>query len=182
MVKDRNIITTDSVGVTFTEPTEGHTLSVHVNNTPGVLARIAQVFSRRGYNIDSLVVSQGRDSRFARMTIGVSGDPEILDQIIRQVNKLIDVIQCSEHTSKDSVVKELILVKMRVGSDDRTEALQIVEHFSGKAVDLTETSMIALIQGNSDKIDAAVRMFGKYEIVETVRTGKVVMARGEEQT
>lgn len=182
MVKDRNIITTDSIGVTGIEFAEGHTLSVHANNTPGVLARIAQVFSRRGYNIDSLVVSQGRDSRFARMTIGVNGDPEILDQIIRQVNKLIDVIHCSEHTAKNAVVKELILVKMRVGPEDRPEAIQIVEHFSGKAVDLTETSMIALIQGNSDKIDAAVRMFGKYEIVETVRTGKVVMARGEKQT
>ena len=181
MVKDRNIITTDSKNVRMGEA-GGHTLSVFVNNTPGVLARIAQVFSRRGYNIDSLVVSQGRDSRFARMTVGVSGDPQILDQIIRQVNKLIDVIQCSEHTSQNAVVKELILVKMQMDAEDRGEALQVIEHFNGKAVDMTETSMIALIQGNSDKIDAAVRMLGKYEIIETVRTGKVVMARGDQAT
>jgi len=160
----------------------GHTLSVLVSNEPGVLARIAQVFSRRGYNIDSLVVSQGRDSRFSRMTIGVSGDPAILDQIIRQVNKLIDVIHCSEHDSSDSVVKELILIKMRVGSDDRTEALQVIEHFNGKVVDMTMESMVAMIPGNTEKIDAALRMLMKFDIVETVRTGKVVMARGEEPT
>jgi len=144
--------------------------------------RICQVFSRRAFNIDSLVVSQGRDPSFSRMTIGISGDPSGLEQIIKQVSKLIDVIHCFEHTSENAVVKELILVKMRVDAEDRTGAIQIVEHFGGKAVDLTETSMIVLIQGNSDKIDAALRMFGKYEIVETVRTGKVVMARGEEQT
>lgn len=176
------IITTDSKNVPPASHESGHTLSVHVSNEPGMLARIAQVFSRRGYNIDSLVVSQGRDSRFSRMTIGVSGDPTILDQIISQVNKLIDVIQCSEHESSDSVVKELILVKMKIDSDDRTEALQVIEHFNGKVVDLTAESMVAMIQGNTDKIDAALRMFVKFQIVETVRTGKVVMARGEELT
>ncbi|QQL45029.1 acetolactate synthase small subunit [Sulfuriroseicoccus oceanibius] len=176
------IITTDSKNVPPAVHEGGHTLSVHVSNEPGVLARIAQVFSRRGYNIDSLVVSQGRDSRFSRMTIGVSGDPAILDQIIRQVNKLIDVIHCSEHDSSDSVVKELILVKMRVGSDDRTEALQVIEHFNGKVVDMTMESMVAMIPGNTEKIDAALRMLMKFDVVETVRTGKVVMARGEEPT
>lgn len=159
-----------------------HTLSILVSNQPGVLMRICQVFSRRGFNIDSLVVSEGRNPNFSRMTIGVSGDPNGLHQIIMQVGKLIDVIHCSEHDSEDAVVKELILVKILAGDDQRTQALQIIEHFGGKTVDLTPTSMIALVSGNSSKIDAAISMFSQFEIIETVRTGKVVMARGEQPT
>ncbi len=159
-----------------------HTLSVYVNNKPGVLARIAQAFARRTYNIASLVVSTGRDPQFSRMTIGVVGDPEGLDQIIKQVNKLIDVIHCYEHTSLEAVGKELVLVKILADSAQRTEALQIIEHFSGKTVDLTENSLIAMIQGDSDKVEAAVGMLSKFKIIETVRTGKVVMARGEQPT
>jgi len=159
-----------------------HTLSILVNNEPGVLMRICQVFSRRGFNIDSLVVSEGRNAHFSRMTIGISGDPQGLSQIIMQVGKLIDVIHCSEHDSEDAVVKELILVKILAGDDQRTQALQIIEHFGGKTVDLTPTSLIALVSGNSSKIDAAISMFSQFEIIETVRTGKVVMARGEQPT
>jgi acetolactate synthase I/III small subunit len=159
-----------------------HTLSVYVNNKPGVLGRICAVFSRRGFNIDSLVVSQGRDARFSRMTVGISGHPEGLHQIIMQVNKLIDVIHCTEHTDRDAVAKEMVLIKVGAGPDQRTEILQIVEHYGGKTVDLQEDSLIAMISGNTDKVDAAVRLLGKFEIAETVRTGKVVMARGLETT
>ena len=159
-----------------------HTLSILVNNEPGVLMRICQVFSRRAFNIDSLVVSEGRNANFSRMTIGVSGDPEGLHQIIMQVSKLIDVIHCSEHDTEDAVVKELILVKFLADDSQRTQALQIIEHFGGKTVDLTPSSMIALVSGNTAKIDAAVAMFSQFEIIETVRTGKVVMARGEQPT
>ena len=159
-----------------------HTLSVYVNNQPGVLGRICAVFSRRGFNIESLVVSQTRDPRFSRMTIGISGHPEGLHQIIMQVNKLIDVMHCQEHTDKDAVAKEMILVKIAAGPGQRTEILQIVEHYNGKTVDLQEDSLIALIAGNTDKIDAAVRLLGKFDIIETVRTGKVVMARGVAET
>jgi acetolactate synthase-1/3 small subunit len=159
-----------------------HTLSVLVSNEPGVLMRICQVFSRRGFNIDSLVVSEGRNSNFSRMTIGISGDPGGLSQIIMQVGKLIDVIHCSEHTSENSVTKEMILVKIQCSPDERSMALQIAEHFSGKTVDLTPTSMIVMISGDSLKVDAAVAMFSQFNIIETVRTGKVVMARGEQPT
>ena len=159
-----------------------HTLSVYVNNQPGVLGRICNVFSRRGFNIESLVVSQTRDPRFSRMTIGISGHPEGLHQIILQVNKLIDVIHCNEHTDRDAVAKELVLVKVAAGPDQRTEILQIVEHYGGKTVDLQDDSLIAMITGNTDKLDAAVRLLGKFDIVETVRTGKVLMARGESAT
>src|SRR3569623_765564 len=94
-----------------------HTLSMFVANKPGVLGRICAVFSRRGFNIDSLVVSQGRDPRYSRMTVGISGHPEGLHQIIMQCNKLVDVIHCSEHTDKDSVVKELVLVKLNASAE-----------------------------------------------------------------
>ncbi len=178
----RNIVTTDSNLPPKPDVLGGHTLSVYVNNQPGVLARIAQVFSRRAYNIDSLVVSRGRDAAFSRMTIGVSGDPAILDQIIKQVNKLIDVIHCYEHTESDAVMKELVMIKLICEPSQRTEILQIIDHFGGKTVDMTETSMIAMITGDTDKVDAAIRLLSSYEIIETVRTGKVVMARGEQPT
>lgn len=179
----QTIVTTDTP-VPAPAKTRGptHTLSILVNNQPGVLMRICQVFSRRGFNIDSLVVSEGRNANFSRMTIGISGDPQGLTQIIMQVNKLIDVIHCSEHDNEDAVVKEMILVKFLAGDDQRTQALQIIEHFGGKTVDLTPSSMIALVSGNSAKIDAAITMFSQFEIIETVRTGKVVMARGEQPT
>ncbi len=179
----QTIVTTDTpVALPKAARGPSHTLSILVNNEPGVLMRICQVFSRRGFNIDSLVVSEGRNANFSRMTIGISGDPQGLSQIIMQVNKLIDVIHCSEHDSEDAVVKELILVKFLADDTQRTQALQIIEHFGGKTVDLTPTSMIALVSGNSSKIDAAISMFSQFEIIETVRTGKVVMARGEQPT
>ena len=105
-----------------------------------------------------------------------------LQLIVKQVEKIVDVIHCTEHTPTDAVVRELALVKLKLKSKERADALQILEHFGAKTVDLTETSMIATIHGASDKVDAAVRLLGQFEIVETVRTGKVVMARGEQET
>ncbi len=179
---DRNITTTDRKPSPQADIVNVHTLSMLVSNKPGVLGRICAVFSRRGFNIDSLVVSQGRDPRFSRMTIGISGHPEGLDQIIKQCNKLIDVIHCYEHTDRDAVVKEMVLIKILAAPAQRTEILQIVEHYAGKTVDLQEESLICMISGNTDKVDAAVRMLSKFEIIETVRTGKVVMARGVAET
>nr|WP_226894775.1 acetolactate synthase small subunit [Luteolibacter marinus] len=179
----KSIITTDTpVDIPAKAQGPTHTLSILVNNEPGVLMRICQVFSRRGFNIDSLVVSEGRNANFSRMTIGISGDPQGLDQIIKQVSKLIDVIHCFEHTSDDSVTKEMIMIKIQCSPAERSQALQITEHFTGKTVDLTPVSMIVMITGDTVKIDAAVVMFSQFEIIETVRTGKVVMARGEQAT
>jgi acetolactate synthase-1/3 small subunit len=179
----QTIVTTDTpVNAPVIPRGPSHTLSILVNNQPGVLMRICQVFSRRGFNIDSLVVSEGRNSNFSRMTIGISGDPEGLNQIIMQVSKLIDVIHCFEHTSDNSVTKEMILIKIQCSPAERSMALQIAEHFSGKTVDLTPTSMIVMLHGDSPKIDAAITMFSQFNIIETVRTGKVVMARGEQPT
>ncbi|MBN2344568.1 MAG: acetolactate synthase small subunit [Deltaproteobacteria bacterium] len=159
-----------------------HTLSVYVANRPGVLARIAQVFSRRGYNIESLVVSPANDGDFSRMTIGLSGASEGLEQIVRQVGKLVDVISCMEHADDTAVVRELALVKVRVEAERRMEVLQIVEHFACKTVDLTDTSMIIMSTGASEKVAAFIRMIRSFEVVELVRTGKVLMARGDQPT
>ncbi|MEX2579781.1 MAG: acetolactate synthase small subunit [Verrucomicrobiales bacterium] len=179
----RSITTTEEKPKPRPDIVGGHTLSMYVNNKPGVLMRISQIFARRAYNIDSLVVSQGRDPHFSRLTLGISGDPTGLPQIVLQCDKLIDVIHCFEHTPDHSVVRELALIKIKAGGgEERTEVLQIMEHFGGKTVDLTESSMVVRIEGASDKVDAAMRLLATYEIIETVRTGKVVMARGEQPT
>jgi len=164
-----------------TEPTM-HTISVHVANKPGVLARIAQVFSRRGYNIDSLVVSSSGDGRFSRMTIAAQGSSEGLQQIILQVNKLVDVLHCTDHFRDDVVVREMALIKIGIGADERAEPLQVCDHFGCKTVDLTDTSMIVMVTGNTDKVDACVRMFRKFNVIELVRTGRVLVARGDQVT
>jgi len=159
-----------------------HTISVYVANKPGVLARIAQVFARRGYNIDSLVVSPSVDGRYSRMTIAAQGSTEGLEQIILHVSKLVDVLHCTDHASSEAVIREMALLKLVVTSEQRTEALQVCEHFGGKTVDLTETSMILLVTGHSDKLDACIAMMKKFNIIELIRTGKVLMARGAEVT
>lgn len=159
-----------------------HTLSVYVSNKPGALARIAQVFARRGFNIESLVVSPAVDGHFSRMTITCSGAPDGLDQIIKQVMKLIDVMHCIDHTYDKSVMKEMGLIKIAVDTEGRSEVLQIAEHFGCKTVDLTPESMILQVVGDPAKINALEEMVQKFRIVELVRTGRVVMSRGQEIT
>ncbi len=177
----KTIVTTDTP-IESTARGTSNTLSILVNNSPGVLMRICQVFSRRAYNIDSLVVSEGRTGAFSRMTIDISGNPQGLEQIIKQVNKLIDVIHCFEHTAENSVVREMLLVKIIADKDERSAALQVIEHFAGKTVDMSPNSMIAMFTGTTSKIDAVVLMLGQFEVIETIRTGKVVVARGSQAT
>jgi acetolactate synthase-1/3 small subunit len=159
-----------------------HTLSIFVANKPGVLARIAQVFARRGYNIDSLVVSPSKEGEFSRMTIAAQGSTDGLEQILFQLGKLVDIIRCIDHSDDSAVVREMALIKIGTNVTERTEALQIAEHFGCKTVDLTETSMIVMVTGVSEKVDACMKMMQKFNIVELVRTGKVVMARGDTET
>jgi len=151
-------------------------------NIPGVLGRVSQVFARQAFNVHSVVASPGVDGKFTRMTITCQGDPQNLDQIIKQLNNLVDVVHCEEHSEKDSVVKELALIKIKAGIDKRTEILQIAEHFGCKTQDLTEKSMIIMATGDSGKLDALVNLMKSYEIIEMVRTGNVVMARGDKPT
>ncbi len=160
-----------------------YTLSVYVSNKPGVLARISHVFARRGFNIDSLVVSSSLEGEYSRMTITAAGDHAKLEQMILQLNKLVDVIHCTEHTGDDAVLRELALVKVIAGElAERTAVIQIVEHFGIKTVDLTPSSMILMITGATGKIDAAIELLRQFKMVELVRTGGVVMARGDKET
>lgn len=159
-----------------------HAISLTVANRPGVLVRVALVFSRRGYNIDSLVVSPMLNEGFSRMNIVARGKPENLMQIIGQLEKLIDVVTAKDHTNDDVVVKELALIKLHCSAKERTEILQIVRHFRAITVDLTNTSVTIQVTGSSDKIDAMITLCQDYKVVELIRTGKIIVSRGPEPT
>jgi acetolactate synthase I/III small subunit len=156
-----------------------HTISILVRNKPGVLVRVALVFSRRGYNIESLVVSADvTNGEFSRMTITCSGDPETLEQIIKQVTKLIDVVHAFDHTGQSVYETEIALAKLECKVEDRTEILQIAEQYSAKVVDYGTDSLILRVYGVSDKLDAFLSLLRPYGIVELVRSGKILMTRG----
>ncbi len=162
--------------------TNTHTISILVANKPGVLVRIAQVFSRRGYNIDSLVVSPTQGQKASRITITAKGDPETLDQIIKQAAKLVDVLHATDHTGENVIDKELALVKMKAAEESRTPILQLCDHFKAETLDITKESIVLQVTGSTEKLDAMIEMLEPYGILELVRTGKILMARGKELT
>ena len=155
-----------------------HTISILVRNKPGVLVRVALVFSRRGFNIESLVVSPGAEGRFSRMTIVSSGNSRDLGQIILQLAKLVDVVYAIDHTGDDSYETEIALVKLFAPLDQRTQILQIAEHFKAKVVDYGSDSLILQIHGPSEKLDAFIDLLRPFKLPEIVRSGKLLMARG----
>jgi acetolactate synthase small subunit len=153
-----------------------------VNNKPGVLVRVAIVFARRGYNIDSLVVSPGAQGEFSRMTIACSGDPETLEQIIRQLAKLVDVVHAVDHTGDEAYQTEIALVKLQCRLDERAQILQIAEHFNAKVVDYGAESLMLRVYGESEKLDTFIELLRPFGLRELVRSGKVLMARGLKET
>lgn len=159
-----------------------HTISLYVNNKPGVLVRVALVFARRGYNIESLVVSPAAHGDFSRMTITCSGDPETLEQIIKQLAKLVDVVHAIDHTADASYETEIALVKLRAELDQRTEILQIAEHYGAKVVDYGPESLTLRVYGASEKLDAFIALLRPFGLKELVRSGKILMARGARET
>jgi acetolactate synthase-1/3 small subunit len=160
-----------------------HTISILVRNKPGVLVRVALVFARRGYNIESLVVSADvANGEFSRMTITCSGDPDTLDQIIKQVTKLVDVVHAIDHTGQAVIETEIALLKLKCSLSQRTEILQIAEHYRAKVVDYGSDSLILRIYGASEKLDNVVALLRPFGIVELVRSGKILMARALETT
>jgi acetolactate synthase-1/3 small subunit len=159
-----------------------HTISLYVNNKPGVLVRVALVFARRGFNIESLVVSSSAEGEFSRMTITCSGDLETLEQIIKQLAKLVDVVHAIDHTGDDAYETEIALVKIRSPLDRRTQVLQIAEHFNAKVVDYGEESLVLRVYGSSEKLDALIELLRSFGIAELVRSGKILMARGLQTT
>ena len=155
-----------------------HTISLLVRDAPGVLVRVAMVFSRRAYNIESLVVSPGARAGFSRMTVTCSGDPGILEQMIKQLAKLVDVVHALDHTLSDRFETEIALIKIRCSGDGRREALEIAEHFNSKVVDYSAESLILRVYGGSEKLDAMISLFDDENVIELVRSGKIVMTRG----
>ena len=153
-----------------------------VANKPGVLVRIAHVFARRGYNIDSLVVSPAVNPSFSRMTITAQGDPETLEQIIKQANKLIDLIHVSEHTGIDSVHTELALFKVKHTPTSRTIISKLMKKFRTRILDDSEHTMVIEQTGSTKDLDEFEGLLKKYQVLEMVRTGKVVMAKGHSET
>ncbi len=155
-----------------------HTLSVMVVNHPGVLARVAGLFSRRGYNIDSLAVGKTQDPGVSRMTIIVDAEDETtLEQITKQLYKLIDVIKINDITQVEMVERELVLIKVNATSANRPEVLQIVDIFRAKVVDVSDKALIVEATGAQDKIEALIAMLKPFGLKELVRTGKVAMVR-----
>lgn len=159
-----------------------HTISLLVRDAPGVLVRVAMVFSRRGYNIESLVVSPAARAGFSRMTVTCSGDPSILEQMIKQLAKLVDVVHALDHTTSDRFETEIALIKIRCAGNFRREVLEIAEHFNAKVVDYAGESVILRVYGDSDKLDAMVALFQEESVVELIRSGKIVMTRALEVT
>lgn len=155
-----------------------HTIAAIVENKPGVLVRIAALFSRRGFNIDSLTVGATDNPDYARMTITVEGDEIILEQVTKQLNKLINVIRVSELLPSESVERELAIIKVAAKKEDRSEIMQIVSVFRAKIIDVSPRSMIVEVTGSEDKIEAMVRLLRQFGIKEMARTGKVSMTRG----
>ena len=159
-----------------------HTISLFVNNKPGVLVRVSLVFSRRGFNIESLVVSPAAEGRFSRMTITCSGAPEDLEQIIKQLQKLVDVVHAIDHTGDSSYEVEIALVKLECPLDQRTQILQIAEHYSARVVDYASDSLMLQAHGSSEKLDAFIGLLRPFRLTDLVRSGKILMARGTRVT
>ena len=149
-----------------------------VDNNPGTLSRISGLFSRRGYNIESITAGTTADPRFTRITIVASGDDVILDQIEKQVSKLVDVRDIHELLPEDSVYRELALVKVRAEADLRQSILATADIFRGNIIDVSPDSLIIEITGNQSKIDAFLKLLEGYEILELARTGVAGLGRG----
>jgi acetolactate synthase-1/3 small subunit len=155
-------------------------LSLLVDNTSGVLSRVAGLFSRRGYNIDSLTVGETTDPRYSRMTVVVSGDEQILDQITKQLAKLIDVVDIKILGDQSSVSRELVLVKVRVDANERQDVIAIANIFRGNIVDVGNDSLIVELTGQQNKLDAFLKLLEGHEILELARTGITGLSRGSD--
>jgi acetolactate synthase-1/3 small subunit len=160
-----------------------HTISILVENRPGVLARVSHVFARRGFNLESLAVSRTEDVTVSRMTVVVAGDDEQFKQVGNQLLKLIDVIKVIDHTRDNLVGRELALIKVKVeDAGTRAEIAQIAQLFRANIVAVDPETIMLEVTGKEDKVDAIQKMLEKYEILELVRTGLIVLTRGPKQT
>lgn len=155
-----------------------HILSVLVDNKPGVLTRVASLFARRGYNIDSIAVGTEKDPNLSRMTIVVQGDDEILEQINKQLNKLIDVLKVVDLTQTNHVEREMLLIKIKANNSNRSEVMQICDIFRSRIIDVAKESLIIEATGTADKNQAILDLLTKFGIQEIAKTGKIALSRG----
>ena len=156
-----------------------HTLAVLVENHPGVLTRVAGLFARRAYNIDSLSVCQTDDPELSRMTIVVNGDDQVIEQVRNQLNKLVIVHSVTDLTAESVVDRELALIRIQVSSETRSEVLQTVDIFRGRVVDMGRTNLTVELTGDVGKINAFVNAIRPFGLLELVRTGKIAILRSE---
>lgn len=153
-------------------------LSILVDNTAGVLSRVSALFSRRGYNINSLTVGETENPEYSRMTVVVDGEEQILEQIRNQLLKLEDVVEIKELTPDNSVCRELILVKVKANETERQSIIAVADIFRAKIVDVSKESLMIELTGNQGKIDAFINLLDGFEILEIVRTGLTGLLRG----
>ena len=158
--------------------TNQHTITVLVDNKPGVLSRVSGLFSRRGYNIESLAVSITENPELSRMTLVVNGDEQEVEQITKQLHKLIEVSKVQDYINIPIIARELALVKVNALVENRTALLQLVDVFRGRVIDMSEKTFVIELTGGNDKIDAFEKLLEPYGIRELVRTGRIAMARG----
>ncbi|HHX76830.1 MAG TPA: acetolactate synthase small subunit [Firmicutes bacterium] len=159
-----------------------HILAVLVENKPGVLARVAGLFSRRGFNIDSIAVGETTDPAISRMTIMVEADEKTLEQIDKQLNKLVNVLKVSNLTREGVVMRELMLIKVRTSPETRQEIQHIIDSFRAKIVDVSLNSLIIEVTGDEEKLEALQNLLEHFGILEMVRTGKIAILRGSKIT
>jgi acetolactate synthase-1/3 small subunit len=159
-----------------------HTLSILVENKPGVLSRVAGLFARRGFNIDSLVVAATEDPELSRMTITVDEQDQTVEQVTKQLHKLINVLKITDLDPSGSVERELLLLKVKADGQTRAELVQMVEIFGARIVDVTSEVLLIEMTGVREKVGAFIDLLRPFGIVELMRTGRLAMSRGRKAT
>lgn len=157
-----------------------HIISILLENEAGALSRVAGLFSARGYNIESLTVAPTNDASLSRMTIVTTGTEEIIEQILKQLNKLVDVVRLSDMTEGEHIERDMMLIKLRVtNAGQRDEIKRLADIFRGRVIDVTEELYTIELTGNGEKLDAFMKSVGEVEILEVVRSGTIGISRGE---
>jgi acetolactate synthase I/III small subunit len=159
-----------------------HTLSILVENKPGVLTRIAGLFARRGFNIDTLSVGPTDDERFSRITLTLDGALHPIEQVTKQLHKLVNVLKIRDLEPDETVARELAMFKVAADGNARAEVLQLVEIFRGTVVDVTRRSVVVALTGTGDKVDAFEQLMRPFGLIEMMRTGEIALARGRTET
>ncbi|MGW8256864.1 MAG: acetolactate synthase small subunit [Thermoguttaceae bacterium] len=155
-----------------------HVLSALVQNVPGVLSHISGMLASRGYNIDSLAVGETENTHLSRMTFVIMGDDSVLEQVRKQLEKIVTVVRVDDISAQDFVERDLMLIKVSAASGKREEIIQLTEIFRGRAVDLTLDTVIIEISGEEKKIEAFIELMRPFGIQEVIRTGRIAMVRG----